>query len=105
MNVALSLAQQAKRRMPNSPVTADALGWAYYKLGALELAIAQLEESVQKSPKNPIFQYHLGMAYLAKGHRDSAEEALQKALSNDPNFPYAASARATIGKITKAPSL
>jgi tetratricopeptide (TPR) repeat protein len=105
VNVALSLAQQAKQRMPSSPVTADALGWAYYILGAHDSAVAQLKESVQKIPNNPIFQYHLAMAYIAAGKRDSAARSLRQALKDDPDFPFAASARATLGKITKVPTL
>lgn len=101
MNVALSLAQTAKQRMPNSPNAADTLGWAYYKLGSLELAIVQLKECVQKVPNNPVFQYHLAMAYMAAGHFDSAERSLQKALKDNPNSPSAATARAALDKISK----
>jgi tetratricopeptide (TPR) repeat protein len=101
VNVALSLAQQAKQRMPGSPVTADALGWAYYKLGAHDLAVAQLRDSVQKAPNNPVFQYHLGMAYWKTGNRDAAGRALQKALNESPSFPYSTIARATLDKIAK----
>ena len=101
VNLALGLAQQAKQRLPNSPVTSDALGWAYYRLGSPESAIAQLKDSVQKVPNNPVFQYHLGMAYLASGHRDSAQKSLQAALKDNPNFLYAASARASLDKILK----
>ncbi len=93
VNVALSLAQMAKQRMPGSPVTADALGWAYYKLGAYGSAVAQLRECVQKVPNNPVYQYHLGMAYIAAGNRDSAQRALQKALKDNSNFLYSASAQ------------
>ena len=33
INTAVSLAQVAKQKLPDSPVTAHALGWAYYKVG------------------------------------------------------------------------
>jgi len=101
VNVALALAQQAKQSLPNSPVTADVLGWAYYKLGSPESAVVQLKDSVQKVPSNPIFQYHLGMAYLASGHRDFAQRSLQTALKDNPNFMYAASARANLEQLLK----
>ena len=93
----------AKQKMPDSLHAADTLGWAYYKLGAHDSAIAQLKECVQKAPNNPVFQYHLGMAFTAAGHRESAAQALQKALKNDPNFQFAASARVTLDKISKGP--
>src|SRR5262249_55285379 len=32
VNVALSLAQQAKQKLPDSPIVFDTIGWAYYKL-------------------------------------------------------------------------
>ena len=50
VNVALSLAQIAKQKLPESPVTTDTLGWAYYKLGSAKAAVAQLTESAQGSP-------------------------------------------------------
>ena len=102
INISLSLAQMAKQKMPDSLHAADTLGWAYYKLGAHDSAIAQLRECVQKAPNNPVFQFHLGMAYTAAGHRDFAAQALQKALKNDPNFQFAASARATLAKISNS---
>jgi Flp pilus assembly protein TadD len=103
INLSVSLAQMAKQKMPGSLHAADTLGWAYCKLGAHDSAIAQLRECVQKAPNNALFQYHLGMALTAAGHRASAEQALQKALKNDPNFQFAASARATLDKISKGP--
>ena len=33
LNVALSLAQIAKQKLPGLPATVDTLGWAYYKMG------------------------------------------------------------------------
>ena len=80
VNVAVSLAQAAKQKMPNSPITADALGWAFYKLGSPASAITQLKESTGKAPNNPIYQYHLGMAYMASQRADLAAQALRLAL-------------------------
>jgi tetratricopeptide (TPR) repeat protein len=99
VNVALSLAQTARRGAPDSPVTADALGWAYYKLGSADLAIKQLRESTVKLPNNPVYQYHLGMAYLSARRTDMAAQSLRAALKNNPNFPYAESARAALSEI------
>ena len=50
-HAALSLAQEAKKGMPNSPVTADTLGWAFYKVGYYEPAIAQLKRSHAEGPR------------------------------------------------------
>jgi tetratricopeptide (TPR) repeat protein len=103
VNVSLSLAQMAKQKMPDSIHAADTLGWAYYKLGAHDLAVAQLKDCVQKAPNNPVFQYHLGMAYAAVGNLTSAEESLRRALNGNANFPYAASAKAALDRISKGP--
>ena len=103
VNLAMSLAQEARQKMPHSPKTADTLGWAYYKLGSPELAIAELKDCAQQAPNDPMCQYHLGMAYIAGRHFDSAEQSLQKALRADPNFSYAATAREALDKISRSP--
>jgi Tfp pilus assembly protein PilF len=103
VNLAVSLAQTAKQKMPESPVATDTLGWAYYKLGSTKAAVAQLTESVKKAPHNPVYQYHLGMAYLADGRLDLAGQSLQRALTSDPHFPDATSARAALDKVSKQP--
>ena len=102
VNVALPLAQMAKQKMPDSPLTADTLGWAYYKFGSAESAITELKEAVQRAPHTPIFEYHLGMAYVAGGHSALAREALQSALKDNPKFPQAADAAAALQKLSKA---
>ena len=99
VNVALSLAQTARQGMPNSPMTADALGWAYYKLGSPDLAVRELEQSVQLNPRNPIYQYHLGMAYASARRWDKAAQSLRSALRESANFPYANAAKAELDQI------
>ncbi len=99
INVALSLAQAAKQKLPASPVAADVLGWAYYKLGSVENALEQLKDCAQKAPGNAQYQYHLGMAYAAAGKPQLAERSLQSALRTEPGFPDAANARKMLAKI------
>ena len=101
VNAAVSLAQIAKQKLPDSPVTADALGWAYYKLGSFASALSQLKESSGKVPNNPVYHYHLGMAYMAAHQPDLARLSLQAALRTDPHFPYAVNARVTLDQISK----
>ena len=101
VNTAVSLAQIAKQKLPDSPITADALGWAYYKLGSLGSAVVQLKESSEKVPNNPIYHYHLGMAYIASRRFDLASQSLRAALRTDPSFPYAANARSALEQIPK----
>jgi tetratricopeptide (TPR) repeat protein len=103
VNSAVSLAQIARQRAPDVPAAADTLGWAYYKLGSTKVAVTQLSEAVQKDPRTAVFLYHLGMAYFADGQRDSAGQSLKRALATDPNFPEAASAKATLDKLSRPP--
>src|SRR5207237_9760201 len=68
VDVALSLAQTARRGMPNSPNAADTLGWVYYQKGAYRSAIDLFQEALKlaeknKAPENPTVHYHLGLAY------------------------------------------
>jgi len=101
VNVALSLAQEAKQKVPNDPSIAATLGWAYYKVGSFKQAISQLEESVRKEPGNALYQYHLGMAYLAARRFDAAGRVLQKALAVEPASPYQAQIREALAKVSK----
>ena len=101
INTAVSLAQIAKQKMPDSPITADALGWAYYKLGSLGSALVQLKESSDKVPNNPVYRYHLGMAYMAARQFDLARQSLRAALRTDPQFPYAANVQAALAQMPK----
>lgn len=86
LDVALQLAQTARRNLPNAPAVADTLGWVYYKKEQYDLAIRELSEAVAKDPENPEYQYHLGAAYAAKGDVVKARAALQKAVAR----PFAA---------------
>jgi Flp pilus assembly protein TadD len=100
LNVALSLAQQAKQKLADSPIVADTMGWLYYKLRFPEAAVTQLTESVQRAPANPVYRYHLGMAYIAAGRPGDAASSLRQALSN-PNFPDAANAKTALDQLAK----
>jgi tetratricopeptide (TPR) repeat protein len=100
-NFALSLAQEAKKGLPDSPVASDTLGWAFYKLGSYQSAIAQLTMATQKAPDKAAYQYHLGMAYLGAGRSDPATQALKRALKIDPKFADAGNAKAALDTIAK----
>lgn len=87
LDVALQLAQTARRNLPNAPAVADTLGWVYYKKQQYDNAIRELADAVAKDPDNPEYQYHLGAAYAAKGDVPKARVALQKAVAR----PFAGS--------------
>ena len=102
VNVAVSMAQMAKQKMPSSPSAADALGWAYYRLGSLDSAVSQLKEAVVASPHNSLYQYHLGITYKATRQFGLAQQSFQRALKDNPNSLYAASARQALKDISTA---
>lgn len=105
VNMAMSLVQAAKRQAPDSPQVSDTLGWAYYKMGVYDAAVAELQQCVSKAPTSAACQYHLGMGYVATAQRDLAKQALEKTLSIDPKSSYAPSARENLDKISKSPLL
>jgi tetratricopeptide (TPR) repeat protein len=93
VNVALTLAQTARRGMPGLPNSADTLGWAYYHNGAFSVAAPLLEEAVKKVPENSTYHYHLGLTYQKLNESRQARAALEKAIRIDPKSPIAAQAR------------
>ena len=99
VSTAFSLAQTAKRAMPDSAPATDTLGWAYYKMGSPALAVSQLQQAVQKEPKNPIYLYHLAMADIGAGKSQAGKQLLEEVLQRSPNFVYAADARDALSKI------
>src|SRR6202030_3912908 len=54
-DVALTLAQTARQKLPDNPSVADTLAWVYYKKGTYTLAIHLLEEAIKKAPDDPSF--------------------------------------------------
>jgi tetratricopeptide (TPR) repeat protein len=93
LDVALTLAQAAKRALPDRPEVSDTLGWVYYQKGLYQYAQEALEQSVAKDPDNPTYHYHLGLAYAGGGDRAKAARALDRALAIAPTFDGADDAR------------
>lgn len=99
LDVALTLAQSAKRALPDRAEVNDTLGWVYYKKGLYQYAQEALELSVQKEPNNPVYLYHLGMVYAGRGDRAKAGVTLDRALALSPNFEGADEARRTSAQL------
>jgi tetratricopeptide (TPR) repeat protein len=93
LDVALQLAQTAKRGLPDSPEVNDTLGWIYLKKDLTNQAIASFQQAVQGSPARADYKYHLGMAYAKAGHRVKAAEEFDGAIKLRPDFKEAADAR------------
>jgi tetratricopeptide (TPR) repeat protein len=98
VNMALNLAQAARRGLPNSPNTADTLGWAYYQNGAYSVAAPLLEEAVSKSADNAAYRYHLGVTYQKLNDNVRARTQLEKAIGLNPASPIADQSRRALGQ-------
>jgi Flp pilus assembly protein TadD len=83
-NVALSMAQTARRGMPTIPQTADTLGWAYYYTGVYSSAISLLQEAIKANPQDINYHYHLAVVYQKTGNSDSAKQEFDRALALHP---------------------
>ena len=100
VNVALTLAQTARKGLPNLPNSADTLGWAYYKTGAFSAAEPLLEAAVKNAPDDQTYRYHLGRTYIKLLDKPRAKAELEKAISLDPQSPVADLARQAISEIS-----
>jgi tetratricopeptide (TPR) repeat protein len=96
VDVALTLAQTARRGMPNSPSSADTLAWAYYNKGAYGFARDLLEDAIKINPNSATMQYHLGMVYAKLGDKSNASLHLKKTISMAPDSPVAKDARTAL---------
>jgi tetratricopeptide (TPR) repeat protein len=90
VDVAMGLAQTARRGMPDSPNAADTLGWAYYQKGIYQSAISQFQEALRLSekhgaPDDADLHYHLGLAYQKTKQTALARQQLEKALKLSPD--------------------
>jgi tetratricopeptide (TPR) repeat protein len=91
LDAAQSLAQTAKRGMPDSPIVADTLGWIYYQKGVYPLAISDFQEALKlqeknRTPDNPDIHFHLGMAYERSLQPALARQQFEHVLKVFPNY-------------------
>jgi tetratricopeptide (TPR) repeat protein len=103
LNVALTLAQQAKEKMVDSLEITNTLGWIYYKRQLYSMALKYLEDCAKKDQKNATFQYELGMTQWKLGHTAEARTSLVKALDLDAHFPEATTAASALAEIAQRP--
>jgi len=93
VNVALTLAQTARKGLHDLPNSADTLGWAYYNNGAFSSAVPLLEDAVKKAPGNLGYRYHLGLAYQKLNETAQARAQFDKIIDMGPKSPLAELAR------------
>jgi Tfp pilus assembly protein PilF len=97
LDVALSLAQIARRALPNAPSTADTLAWVYYQKGNYSSARDLLEDAMKADPNNASIHYHLGMTYTKLSNNSDAVIQLKKAVALAPNSQTAKDADKELG--------
>ncbi|GJL54689.1 MAG: hypothetical protein NPIRA02_18210 [Nitrospirales bacterium] len=71
---ALKLTQRAVELKPNNGYYIDSLGWALFKVGRSEEALATIHQALSLITNDPVIFEHLGEIYL---HRDELEKAQQ----------------------------
>ncbi len=81
---ALALIKRAMELKPEDPAILDSMGWAYYHLGDLTLALQYLERAYESFP-DPEIAAHLGTVYWALGQTEQAMKIWNEALERDPD--------------------
>ena len=99
LDMALSLAQQAKAKFPNDPNISDTLAWIQFRKGLYLLALPQFRELTETHPQNPVYQYHLGMTLAKLGKQDDARRTLSRALSSQLSGNAVAEANAALASL------
>lgn len=99
IDVALQLANRARRALPEQAEIADTLGWIYYKKDQYPQAIRELTAAVTKDPANRSYQYRLGLALAKSGDTAKARQTLQKAVGNGQPFAELEDARKALSEL------
>jgi Flp pilus assembly protein TadD len=103
-DLALQLAQTARRALPESSNVADTMGWAFYQKGVYQSAIDSFQQAIKlaaknKEPDNPLYHYHLGMAYAKSDQPALARQHLEHVLKLDPKYSDADDVRKQLAQL------
>jgi tetratricopeptide (TPR) repeat protein len=99
VDLAFTMAQTARRQLPDNPNSADTLGWAFYHKHVYTSAIDLFKEAVKKEPDNALFNYHLGLAYAKNGQAALAKQQLDRVVRLKPNFPEVDELRRAVAEV------
>ncbi|MGB3338785.1 MAG: tetratricopeptide repeat protein [Devosia sp.] len=80
---ALEMIEKAVAAQPQDGYIVDSLGWAFYKLGRIDEAVATLEQAVLLRPNDAEINDHLGDAYWHAGRKLEAKFQWNVAASVD----------------------
>jgi cellulose synthase operon protein C len=103
-DLALRLAQTARRGLPELSNVADTLGWAFYQKGVYGSAIQSFQEAIKlaaknKEPDSALYHYHLGLAYAKSEQPALAKQHLERVLKIDPKYPDADDVRKELSEL------
>ena len=83
LNEGVALIERALVRDPSNASYLDSLGWAYFKLGRLDLAERNLRQAAGELATNSVVQDHFGDVLYKMKRFDEAIAAWQRALAGD----------------------
>jgi tetratricopeptide (TPR) repeat protein len=93
LDIALTLASQAKRDRPTDPEVSDVLGWVYFRRGLPTLALPHFRDAVRTEASNGTFAYHLGLTLVQLKQSQAGRETLIRAMALSPGAPWIDDAR------------
>jgi tetratricopeptide (TPR) repeat protein len=96
---ALAYIQKALSQRKDDGFIQDSLGWVYFKMEKLELAVEALEKAVATEPDDPTIHEHLGDVYLASHKPQLALDNYKKSLALSSKAEDKARISAKIGAI------
>jgi tetratricopeptide (TPR) repeat protein len=80
LDQAMTFAEKAKQRFPNSPDISDTLGYVYYQKHLNTEALQIFRDLVAAHQNNPTFLFHLALALQKNGDKGAARDEARKAL-------------------------
>jgi len=83
LDESLSLLQRAIQLEPHNGSFLDSIGWAYFKIGKLDLAEQNLRRAAEQLPTNSVIQDHYGDLLSKLGRHQDAIAAWNRALAGD----------------------
>jgi len=79
---AIALIEKALKIKPDEPAIIDSLGWAQYRMGLLDDAVAHLRTAFAKQPDAEIAA-HLGEVLWVSGRQDEAKKVWEQGRKKD----------------------
>jgi len=81
---ARDLIEKAYKLQPDDPFIMDSLGWVYYRMGQVDVALKHLQQAYSSRP-DPEIAVHLGEVLWKSGQHDEAQKIWRAALTENPN--------------------